>query len=57
MNNNNNKKEKVLKIQKWFRGNIFRLKRLPMILHVFKNYLSKSLIQFNFSTEDGRINR
>jgi len=54
--NSNNKKEKVVQIQKWFRGSIFRLKRLPMILHVFKNYLSKSLIQFNSTTDDGRIN-
>ena len=54
--NSNNKKEKVVQIQKWFRGNIFRLKRLPMILHVFQNYLSKSLIQFNSTTDDGRIN-
>jgi hypothetical protein len=46
----------VLKIQKWFRGNLYRLKHLPLILYKIKRYLllqNFSLININ---EDGRIN-
>ena len=47
---------KIIKIQKWFRGNILRLKNLPLIMYKIKKYLE--VISFKFSTqnEDGRIN-
>ena len=46
----------IIKIQKWFRGCILRLKQMPLIMYKIKNYLK--LISFNFSNknEDGRIN-
>jgi hypothetical protein len=49
--------KKIIKIQKWFRGNIYRKKRLPLILFVIKKYLETSII-FKFSNkfDDGRTN-
>lgn len=47
---------KIIKIQKWFRGSILRLKQLPLIMYKFKNYLKLQAFQFSTQNEDGRIN-
>ena len=46
----------IIKIQKWFRGCIIRLKQLPLIMYKIKNYLKIQLIKFTKQTNDGRIN-
>lgn len=48
--------EKIIKIQKCFRGYIFRLKRLPLILYIIQKYLKSRMFNFSKQTEDGRIN-
>jgi hypothetical protein len=47
---------KIIKIQKWFRGCIFRLKRLPLIMYKIQEYLKVSTVKFSNENEDGRIN-
>ena len=47
---------KIIKIQKWFRGCIFRLKRLPLIMYKIQKYLKAQAFQFSKQNEDGRIN-
>lgn len=47
---------KIIKIQKWFRGCIFRLKRLPLIMYNIQKYLKLQVFQFSTQNEDGRIN-
>ena len=47
---------KIIKIQKWFRGGIFRLKQLPLIMYKIKKYLKLQSFQFSTQNEDGRIN-
>jgi len=47
---------KIIKIQKWFRGCIFRLKELPLIMYKIKNYLKLQAFKFSTQNEDGRIN-
>jgi hypothetical protein len=47
---------KIIKIQKWFRGCIFRLKRLPLIMYKIQKYLKTQKFQFSNQNEDGRIN-
>ena len=47
---------KILKIQKWFRGCIWRLNRLPLIMYKIQNYLKLQAFQFSTQNEDGRIN-
>lgn len=47
---------KIIKIQKWFRGNILRLKQLPLIMYKIKKYLLSQSFKFSNKTEDGRIN-
>ncbi len=47
---------KIIKIQKCFRGYIFRLKRLPLILYIIQKYLKSTMFNFSNQTEDGRIN-
>ena len=44
---------KIIKIQKWFRGCILRLKQLPLIMYKIKIYLKLQAVQF--STEDDVI--
>jgi len=44
------------KIQKWFRGSMFRLKRLPLIMYKIKKYLELKSFQFSNQNKDGRIN-
>lgn len=46
----------IIKIQKWYRGCIFRLKQLPMIMYKIKNYLLSQNIKFSRQNKDGRIN-
>ena len=47
---------KIIKIQKWFRGCILRLKHLPLIMYKIKKYLKLQSFQFSTQNEDGRIN-
>lgn len=47
---------KIIKIQKWFRGCMFRLKRLPLIMYVIQNYLKIQKLKFTQKNQDGRIN-
>ena len=47
---------KIIKIQKWFRGCILRLKRLPLIMYKIRHFLINQPIQINNNNEDGRIN-
>jgi hypothetical protein len=48
--------EKIIKIQKWFRGCILRLKQLPLIMYKIKKYLKLQAFQFSTQNEDVRIN-
>ena len=41
---------------KWFRGNIYRLNHLPLILYKIRNYLLLKKILLSNKHEDGRIN-
>ena len=52
----NNKLDKIIIIQKNIRGFLFRIKHLPLILYQIKNYLEKTIFNFSFQTNDGRIN-
>jgi hypothetical protein len=47
---------KIIKIQKWYRGCILRLKQLPLIMYKIKKYLKLQAFQFSSQNEDGRIN-
>jgi hypothetical protein len=47
---------KIIKIQKWFRGCILRLKQLPLIMYKIKKYLESQAFEFSTQNEDGRIN-
>ena len=40
---------KIIKIQKWFRGCILRLKQLPLVMYKIQNYLK--LKSFNFQSK------
>lgn len=46
----------AIKIQKIYRGYIFRLKRLPLILYIFQNYLKSKIVKLVENVKDGRIN-
>jgi len=46
----------IIKIQAWFRGSSFRLKRLPLIMYKIQNYVKLQVFQFSSQNEDGRIN-
>jgi hypothetical protein len=46
----------IITIQKWFRGYIYRLKHLPLILYKIKNYLLLQNLLLSNIHEDGRIN-
>lgn len=46
----------IIKIQKWYRGTIFRLKRLPQILYYIQNHLQLCMYNCSTQTDDGRIN-
>jgi hypothetical protein len=47
---------KIIKIQKWFRGCVLRLKQLPLIMYKIQKYLKSQEFQFSNQNEDGRIN-
>ena len=47
---------KIITLQKWVRGCMFRLKRLPLIMHKIKQHLETQSFQFSSQNEDGRIN-
>lgn len=46
----------IIKIQRWFRGCILRLKQLPLIMYKLQNYLKSQEFQCSVKQEDGRIN-
>ena len=46
----------IIKIQKWFRGSIIRLKQLPLIILQIQKYLKTVNFIFSKTNEDGRIN-
>ena len=46
----------IIKIQSWFRGYIYRLKRLPLIMYKIKAYLKLQIFIFSNVNDDGRIN-
>lgn len=46
----------IIKIQKWFRGSILRLKHLPLIMYKIKKFLQYKTFHFSNQNEDGRIN-
>jgi hypothetical protein len=46
----------VVKIQSWFRGHIFRRKRLPLTMYIIQNYLLSASVSFTTTNLDGRIN-
>ena len=50
------KKNSSIKIQKWFRGCLFRLNHLPLIMYKIQKCLKSKAIQFSTQNEDGRIN-
>ena len=37
---------KIIKIQKWYRGCMFRLKRLPVIMYKIKLFLLSKILYF-----------
>ena len=47
---------KIIKIQKWFRGCILRVKQLPLVMYKIRKYLKLQTFQFSTQNEDGRIN-
>lgn len=47
---------KIIKIQKWYRGCIFRLKHLPLIMYKIQKYLKICSFNFSNNSDDGRIN-
>jgi hypothetical protein len=48
--------DNIIKIQKWYRGCMFRLKQLPLIMYKIKKYLKIQAFIFSKQHEDGRIN-
>lgn len=48
--------DKIIKIQKWYRGCIFRLKQLPLVLYKIQYYLQNKKIKLSTGNVDGRIN-
>ena len=54
--NDVSKTSHIITIQKWYRGCIQRLKRLPLILYQIQKYLETVDFEFSFQNEDGRIN-
>ena len=48
---------KIIKIQKWFRSAILRLKQLPLIIYKIKKYLQIQAFQFSKQKKNKKINR
>ena len=51
-----NKIKKIIKIQSWFRGCIYRLKHLPLIMYKIQKYIKTLVFTFSSQNDDGRIN-
>jgi len=49
-------KNSSIKIQKWVRGCMVRLKQLPLIMYKIQKYLKLQAFKFSTQNEDGRIN-
>lgn len=45
-----------IKIQKWFRGCMLRLRQLPLIMYKIQKHLKSKAFQFSSQNKDGRIN-
>ena len=56
MESNESKNLSSIKIQKTFRGCMFRRKRLPLMMYKIQHFLESQGIQFSTHNEDGRIN-
>ena len=54
--NKNYDVNKIIQFQKYFRGFLYRIKNLPLILYKIKDYLKKTIFNFSSQTNDGRIN-
>lgn len=46
----------IIRIQSWYRGCIYRLTRLPLIMYNIQKFLQKKNICFSSENDDGRIN-
>jgi len=46
----------IITIQKWFRGCLTRLKRLPLVMYSIQRYLASQSLQCSKLNEDGRLN-
>ena len=46
----------IIKLQKWYRGSIVRLKQMPLVMYVIKLYLCKCNLVLSSNTVDGRVN-
>lgn len=46
----------AVKLQSWFRGSLYRLKHLPIILYRIQKYLKTRGFWFSQQNVDGRIN-
>jgi len=46
----------IVKIQSWYRGCSFRMKRLPLIMYKLQKCLECNPITFSTTTQDGRVN-
>ena len=46
----------TIKIQTWYRGSVWRLKHLPLIMYIIQTYLKLQEFSFSTQNEDGRIN-
>ncbi len=53
---NNVKINNAIKIQSWFRGCMFRLKRLPLIMYKIQKFLKTQAFEFSNQNADGRVN-
>lgn len=42
-----NFQQNIIKIQKWYRGCIFRLKKMPLIMYKIQKYLKSSSLIFS----------
>jgi hypothetical protein len=48
--------QKIIKIQSWFRGCIYRLKHLPLIMYKIQKYLKTTKFACSTENDDGRVN-
>ena len=56
LNSNINIEHNTITIQRYTRGFLYRLKKLPLIIYVIQNFLSKQNYNFINLNNDGRIN-